>query len=158
MCASVLLSLGLFFSVQSVGFCAEIYSLTADQLQTLETNLNQLQGNNEMLKNLLNQSNQDLMIASEESDGLNNQITMLNNQLEESQNQIEILKQQLLMLKQETAAAQTSLKTANEELQSASELFKKHEKAQAKIESQLKTQKTIWQIIAGLSIGYAVAK
>ena len=157
-CVSVLLSLGLFFSLQSVGFCAETYTLTADQLQTLEINLNQLQENNKMLKNLLNQSNQDLMIASEESDNLNNQITMLKNQLMESQNQIEILKSTLMMLKQQTAEAQTSLKIANEELQSARESFKTYQKQQEKIESRLRMQKNIWQVLSGLAIGYAVSK
>ena len=157
-CVSVLLSLGLFFSLQSVGFCAETYTLTADQLQTLEVNLNQLQENNEMLKSLLNQSNQDLTMASEQSDELSNQIATLDNQLMESQNQIEILKQQLLTLKQQTAAAQTSLQTANEELQSASESFKTYARQQEKIESQLRTQKNIWQVIGGLAIGYAVSK
>ena len=155
---SVLLSLGLFFSLQSVGFCSETYTLTADQLQTLEVNLNQLQENNEMLKSLLNQSNQDLTMASEQSDELSNQIATLDNQLMESQNQIEILKQQLLTLKQQTAAAQTSLQTANEELQSASESFKTYARQQEKIESQLRTQKNIWQVIGGLAIGYAVSK
>ena len=158
MCASVLLSLGLFFSLQSVGFCAETYTLTADQLQTLEVNLNQLQENNEMLKNLLNQSNQDLTMASEQSDELSNQIATLDNQLMESQNQIEILKQQLLTLKQQTAAAQTSLQTANKELQSASESFKTYARQQEKIESQLRTQKNIWQVIGGIAVGYAVMK
>lgn len=107
---------------------------------------------------LLMESNQDLTIASEQSDSLSNQIVVLDSQLTESQNQIETLKQQLITLKQQTAAAQTSLKTANEELASASASFKKYEKEQEKIEGQLKTQKNIWQIIAGLAVGYAVSK
>ena len=158
MCVSVLLSLGLFCSVQSVGFCSETYQITADQLETLQTNLTVLQENNEKLKTLLTESNQDLTIASEQSDSLNNQIVVLDNQLTESQNQISALKQQLIALKQQTAVAQTSLQTANEELASASASFKTYQKQQEKIESQLKTQKNIWQVIAGLAIGYAVAE
>ena len=158
MCVSVLLSLGLLFSVQPVGFCAETYTLTANQLETLQTNLTVLQENNEKFKTLLMESNQDLTIASEQSDSLSDQIVVLDTQLTESQNQIETLKQQLVTLKQQTAAAQTSLQTANEELASASASFKKYEKEQEKIESQLKTQKSLWQVIAGLAVGYAVSK
>jgi septal ring factor EnvC (AmiA/AmiB activator) len=116
MCVSVLLSLGLLFSVQPVGFCSEAYQITADQLETLQTNLTMLQENNEKLKMLLAESNQDLTMASEQSADLSNQIVVLDSQLAESQNQISALKQQLITLKQQTAAAQTSLQTANEEL------------------------------------------
>ena len=158
MCVSVLLSLVLFCSVQSVGFCAETYQITADQLETLQTNLTVLQENNEKLKTLLMESNQDLTMASEQSEDLSNQIVMLDNQLTESQNQIETLKQQLITLKQQTAAAQTSLQIANEELASASASFKKYEKEQETIQSKLRTQKNMWAVIAALSLGYAVAK
>jgi chromosome segregation ATPase len=158
MCVSVLLSLGLFCSVQSVGFCAETYTLTADQLETLQTNLTVLQQNNEKLKTLLMESNQDLTIASEQSADLSNQIVTLDSQLTESQNQIVTLKQQLVMLKQQTVAAQTSLQTANEELASASASFKKYEKEQEQIQSKLRTQKNMWEVIAALSLGYVIAK
>jgi chromosome segregation ATPase len=158
MCVSVLLSLGLFCSVQSVGFCYETYQITADQLEMLQTNLTVLQENNEKLKTLLMESNQDLTTASEQSDSLSNQIVTLDSQLTESQNQIAILKQQLVTLKQQTVTAQTSLQTANEDLASASVSFKKYEKDQEKIENRLREQKNIWQVIAGIATGYALTK
>jgi len=48
--------------------------------------------------------------------------------------------------------------TANQELQNANQSFKKYEKEQEKLQRKLKTQKNIWEAIAALSLGYAVAK
>ena len=48
--------------------------------------------------------------------------------------------------------------TANQELQNANQSFKKYEQEQEKLQSKFKTQKNIWEAIAALSLGYAVAK
>jgi len=48
------------------------------------------------------------------------------------------------------------LQIANQELQNANQSFKKYEQEQEKLHSKLKTQKNIWEIVAGLAVGYAM--
>lgn len=127
------------------GYCSQTYTITQEQLTTLETNLIQLKKNNSELQNLLNKSNQELMTASKQSEELNSQITKLKTQLMTSQTQIQTLTQQLQTLKTQSQQAQDSLTIASEELNKVSQSLKISEQEQNK----LKKQRLLWQIIAG---------
>nr|DAZ17098.1 MAG TPA: SECRETED 45 KDA PROTEIN CYCLE, PEPTIDOGLYCAN, CHAP, CELL [Caudoviricetes sp.] len=150
----LLLSVFWAFAFVSIGSCQEVYQITDNQLIALENNLIHLQKNNSELKTLLKQSNQELMIASNKSETLNNQIQTLEKQLIQSETQIQTLTQQLQMLKIQSEKASNSLQTANEELQKVSQSFKQCEEQQNK----LKKQKLLWQIIAGVIATYAISK
>ena len=164
--------LSLFLWSPQVGFCSETYTVTAEQMETLQTDLATLQQNNATLENLLEKSNQDLEIALTQLDNSDSQIETLNQSLTESQKLILLLKQelqtsnnrivtltnQLNLLSQKTTQAQNSLEAANKSLAEASASFKTYEAQQEKIENKLRTQKTLWQIIAGVAVGYAATK
>lgn len=158
MCVSALTLCALFLLPASHGYCSETYELTADQMSTLQSNLTQLQQNNERLKSLLIGSTEDLTAATGQSTQLQKQLAVLKNQLTESQNQLETLKTQLTELRIETANARTSLQTANDELQKASESYKKYRKQQEKVQGQLRQQKTLWQILAAGAMAYAASR
>ena len=160
-CVSLVALLSLSLLSPSAGYCAEeqqVYPIQESQLQTLVTDLTALQENNEKLRTLLSEQTDSLTMASERSEDLSNQIATLDSQLTQSQEQIATLKAQLVELKQTTATAQASLTTANAELESASKSFKAYQKQQEKIESQLKTQRIIWQIVSGAVLGFAAFK
>ena len=144
---SIILLLPLLFWLSApVGFCSEsqTYQISEAQLTALENHLNALEANNAALMTLLNESNQDLTEAT--------------NQLNESKNQIAELRRELQALKNESEAARQSLKTANEELKKASESFKASEKAHAKIEGRLRTQRNLWEVIAAVMVGICVTR
>jgi chromosome segregation ATPase len=94
-----------FFAVPSTCGAEATYTITETQLITLESNLSELEQNNETLLSLLNGSETDLQIAKE--------------QLSESAKEIEKLTAQLKALKAESERAQQSLEIANIELQNA---------------------------------------
>lgn len=157
-CAMALTLCALLCWPASSGSCSGTYELTADQMLTLQSNLTQLQQNNERLKNLLTASTEDLTTAAGQSTELRQQLAVLRNQLTESQNQLTALRQQLTSLQSETANARTSLQTANAELQKASESYKAYKLEQEKVQGQLRQQKTLWQILAGGAVIWAVNK
>ena len=141
----------LLLLLPSVGFCSGTYSLTEEQLTTLESNLTMLQQNNQELMTLLAESESDLTAASSES-------AELRAQLAEVQSQLSALKQELTQARSESETVLQSLKTANDDLANASASFKKSEQEHAKTESALRTQKTLWQVVAIILGGVAIAK
>ena len=94
----------------------------------LETQLTVLENNNNELRNLLMQSNQNLMRAGEQSTILTEQIEMLNKQLAESATQIKNLRNQLIEAQKSTSEAKNSLEIANKELDEAAKSLKKSDK------------------------------
>lgn len=136
----------LFWLSAPVGFCSEsqTYTINETQLMALEAHLNALEANNVALMTLLDESEMELTAAL--------------NQLSESKNQISELRNQLQTLKNESEEARQSLSIANEELKRASESFKASEKAHARIEGRLRTQRNVWEAIAAVLAGICIAR
>lgn len=126
------------------GFCSPIYTVTADQLSTLERELNALKANNDELSQLLTQSNVDLTQAREA--------------LQRSKGELETLKQRLIALSAEAVTVRESLQTANEELRLASESLKKSEADRQRVEGRLRTQRNIWEALFFVACGVAICR
>jgi chromosome segregation ATPase len=144
---SIILLLPLLFWLSApVGFCSEIqtYTISETQLTALQEHLNALERNNSELLNLLNASEMDLTEASLS--------------LNESKKELETLRTQLVVLQAETKQLSESLRIANEELRKASESFKASEKAHARIEGRLRTQRNVWEAIAAVLAGMCIAR
>ncbi len=144
---SIILLLPLLFWLSApVCFCSEsqTYTISETQLMALENHLNALEANNAELVTLLSESETELTEATK--------------QLNESKNQINELRTQLQTLKGESEEARRSLSIANAELQKASEYFKASERAHAKIEGRLRTQRNVWEAIAAVLAGVCIAR
>ena len=141
----------LLLLLPSAGYCSATYEVTEEQLTALEQNLTALQQNNQELMTLLSESESDLTAASSES-------AELRAQLEAVEIQLSTLKQELTQARSESETALQSLATANDELAKASASFKQFEKEHARTENNLRTQKTLWQIVAIILGGVAIAK
>jgi chromosome segregation ATPase len=129
-----------FFAVPSTCGAEATYTITENQLITLESNLSELEQNNETLLSLLNGSETDLQIAKE--------------QLSESAKEIEKLTAQLKALKAESEWAQQSLEIANIELQNALTSVKQLEDKKRRIERQ----RNMWEVIAVILGGIAITR
>jgi chromosome segregation ATPase len=129
-----------FFALPSTCVAEATYTITENQLITLESNLSELEQNNETLLSLLNGSETDLQIAKE--------------QLSESAKEIEKLTAQLKALKAESERAQQSLEIANIELQNALTSVKQLEDKKRRIERQ----RNMWEVIALILGGIAITR
>lgn len=129
-----------------VGGCSEsrMYQISESELETLQNHLNALEANNNELLNLLAASTLDLNEASQS--------------LSASKKELETLQMQLTELQAETKSLSESLKTANEELMRASESFKQSERERDRIESRLRTQRNIWEVLCLVAVGVAAGK
>ncbi len=135
------------------GICSpsQTYQISETQMTQLESILNGLESDNEMLQNLLTESSAELQTATDESERLKTLLTRANHQLTE-------LQKQLQALKQESENARTSLDEANRELKLASESYKKSMQEHAQIEGRLRTQRNIWTVIACILGGVAAVR
>ena len=129
-----------FFALPSTCGAEATYTITETQLITLESNLNELEQNNETLLTLLNGSETDLKIARE--------------QLSESAKEIEKLTAQLKALKAESERARQSLEIANIELQNALTSVQQLEDKKRRIERQ----RNMWEVIAVILGGIAITR
>lgn len=139
----LLLSVSFWFW-PGVGICSQTYTVTEDELLTLEQHLNALQANNDALMMVLVESNEDLQTAR--------------SALTASRQELQTLKTQLQTLKDEAIAARQSLQTANDELQKAAQSLKQSEAAHGKTESRLRTQRNIWEALFFVACGVAAAR
>ena len=144
-CVSAICSL-LLLLLFSVGYCSPstTYQISESELLTLENHLTTLEQNNETLKAILSESNEDLTIALDA--------------LMKSQNELATLKMQLQQAKSDAESAKNSLKIANEELAKAAQSFKQYEKDRDKIEGRLRNQRNIWEVLCFVAVGVAVSK
>ena len=142
----ILLLPALLLLSPSVGSCSgsQTYQISETQLATLQEHLNALERNNSELLNLLNASEMDLTEASLS--------------LNESKKELETLRTQLVVLQAETKQLSESLRIANAELRKASESFKASEKAHARIEGRLRTQRNVWEALAAVLAGVCIAR
>ena len=129
----------------SVGTCSpSLYQITETELMTLQNHLDALEKNNETLKAILSESNEDLTIALDA--------------LMKSQNELATLKAQLQQAKNDAESAKNSLAIANQELAKASQSFKQYEKERDKTENRLRNQRNIWEVLCFVAVGVAVAR
>ena len=142
--STALLLSALFWCWPCAGFCSQTYTVTADQLSTLEQELNALKANNDELTRILSESNMDLTQAREA--------------LQKSRADLETLKQRLTALSAETVTVRESLQTANEELRLASESLKKSEADRERVEGRLRTQRNIWEALFFVACGVAICR
>lgn len=128
------------------GFCSEnqMYQISASELEVLSSHLNALEQNNEMLKSILSESDEGLTKALDA--------------LMMSQKELAELRKELLTCKNEAESARESLRIANAELAKASESFKESERERDRIEGRLKTQRNLWEVLAGVLAVVAAAK
>lgn len=165
-----LVSFLLFVLVPSYGTCSEI----SDQ-QTItisQQDWNKLRENNKTLSTNLNQLEQELSQAKEQLQiskmGLNEaQVALIESNQEiqklkaELQNQKKLsqeLQNQLQDLKNSSQTAEDSLKKTNESLQGIVSDVRAEIEEHKRTEKRLRTQKTLWQIVAiGCGI-WAVSK
>ncbi len=152
-CKSAVLSLFFVLAGCSCAVCCpNTYQITEEQLIQLETELNQLENNNNQLLILLDESTQDLNQAKKTSIILQQESQALKAQLTRSQNTVQNLQKQLSQLRTELKEAKTSIEIANDELEKLSKSFKEYEKDRAKTEGRLTTQRTIWQVLFGVAV------
>ena len=138
-----LLSVLLWF-LPSVGICSPTYQITEEELTALQNHLTVLETNNETLKNILSESNEDLTKALEA--------------LMKSQSELMTLKAQLTQAKSDAESAKKSLEIANQELQKAALSFKQYENERDKTENRLRNQRNIWEVLCCIAVGIAVAR
>ena len=133
MCKRVIvLSLLLLLSFCSTSWAAT-YTITEEQLTTLEQNLNRL-----------SEVNKTLMLNSDES----------KTELLKALSELKQLKAELKLSLTETQEARKDLQKANESLANLNQSFKQLESKN----KQLKTESAIWKIIAGIVGVYAAVK
>jgi len=143
---SLALSLQLSFSSALGGICYAnaTYTISESELTTLENHLAELEKNNETLRAILTESNEDLTIALDA--------------LMKSQAELTTLKAQLQQAKSDAESAKASLKIANDELAKAAQSFKEYEKERDKVENRLRTQRNIWEALFAVAVGVAIAR
>jgi len=140
LCALACLSLGW----HGICYANQTYTISETELTTLQNHLTALEQNNETLKAILSESNEDLTIAL--------------NALMKSQNELATLKAQLQQAKNDAESAKNSLAIANQELAKASQSFKAYEKERDKTENKLRNQRNIWEVLCLVAVGVAVAR
>ena len=134
----------LLWFLPSVGGCSPTYQITEEELTALQNHLTVLETNNETLKNILSESNEDLTKALEA--------------LMKSQSELMMLKAELIQCKKDAQSARNSLKIANDELRKASEAFKAYEIERDRTENRLRNQRNIWEVLCFVAVGVAVAR
>ena len=129
-----------------VGTCYanQTYTISENELLTLQNHLDALEQNNETLKAILSESNEDLTIALDA--------------LMKSQNDLATLKMQLQQAKRDAESARQSLQIANDVLQKAAQSFKEYEKERDKTENRLRNQRNIWEVLCLVAVGVAAAR
>lgn len=147
-----LLLLSLFVLLSpSAGSCSPTYQVTEEQMLQLQNILDGLESDNNRLLLLLNESTEGLAIAESESGELKIQ-------LNEAQSQLKELRTQLATLKSALTSARTSLDEANKELKLASESYKKSMQQHERVESRLRTQRNVWEVLCAVAVGFAVSR
>lgn len=140
LCALACLSVGW----HGTCYANQTYQISESELQTLQNHLTALEQNNETLKAILSESNEDLTIALDA--------------LMKSQNELATLKVQLQQAKNDAESAKNSLAIANEELRKASQSFKQYERERDRTENRLRNQRNIWEALCLVAVGVAVAR
>ena len=142
MCKKLLLSLlCLLLALPGTGWAA---ATTADDLTRLDQIFSELRTNNAILMQDSTKSAMDLIEASK--------------QLKQSRQELQELKELLMRLQAESIAAKAESKQAQDSLTRANSELTSYAAEQKKAQARLKTERTVWMIIAGIAAGAAVIK
>ena len=117
---------------------------TADDLTRLDQIFSELRTNNAILMQDSTKSAMDLIEVSK--------------QLKQSRRELQELKELLMRLQAESIAAKAESRQAQDLLTKANSELTQYAAEQKKIQSQLRTEKTVWMILAGVAAGFAVIK
>ena len=129
----IALSLLLLLAFSSTSWAAATYTITEEQLTTLETNLNRLSEINKTLMQNSDESKKELLKALSE---------------------LKLLQEQLKTSLNETTEARKDLQRANLYLKEAGESLKVLEKQNKRLQNET----ALWKVIAGIVGVYAVVK
>ena len=140
---SLSLLLCLLLLLPALTCSAASYTVTEDQLRTLESNLTRLQQINETLLLDSSQSTKDLLTVQSE--------------LTQSRQQLDTLKGQLLSLQSEVKLTQQDLQKASASLDQANKSFELYAKEQKSKQAGLKAQNVFWMAVAA-GMGYLYIK
>lgn len=117
---------------------------TAQDLTRLDQIFSELRNNNAILMQDSTKSAMDLIEVSK--------------QLKQSQRELQELKELLMRLQAESIAAKAESKQAQDLLTKANSELTQYASEQKKAQAQLKTERTLWMIVAGVAAGFAVIK
>ena len=123
---------------------AAAYQVTEDELTKLEQVFSELKSINAVLMSDSTKSQQDLIRALK--------------LLKESQDELTKLSALLMTLQAESKQAKEDLKQASVELAMVNQSFEAYAKEQKKAQARLKTERTLWQVVAVVAVGFAVIK
>ena len=110
--------------------------------QISETELTQLESNNQRQSELLTQLEQRLIASQQESATLQASIGILREQLTASNNQVSVLQQDL-------QTAQQSLETSKQSIERAQAYLAQYEREAKETQKRLRRQRTVWAVVAG---------
>ena len=139
----IALSLLLLLAFSSTSFAAT-YQITEQEIQTLESNSNRLKQINDYLQLNSEQSVKTLLKVSEE--------------LKQSQAELQTLKAELAKLQENLQTAKNLSQSQQDLLTRTNESFQQYAKEQKAIQAKLKTERTIWQVVAIVAGVWGIAK
>ena len=119
-------------------------TITESEIQTLSNNSKRLAEINSYLQLNSTDSQKTLLKVSEE--------------LRQSKLELEMLKQELVKLQANLQIAKSLSQSQQDLLQKTNESFQQFSKEQKAIQNKLKVERTIWQVITGVAIYFAVTK
>ena len=178
LCALSFMYAVLLLFLPSVGSCSEAETSHPDTLTISVKDWETLRANNDAQRKALEESKQALTEAKKELDASQTAVTEAKALLELSQMtsteaqeklmalleesklqkaEIEKLRKELTTLRQESATASDALTKANEYLRNTKAEIEANEAAWRKRENQLERQRLLWQIIAVVIGGAAIA-
>ena len=117
--------------------------------QISETELTQLEANNQRQSELLTQLEQSLSMSRQESATLQTSIKVLRTQLAASNNQVTALQQDL-------QTAQQSLQNSRQSIERARAYLAQYEQEVQSEQQRLRRQRTIWAVVAGILVCVAI--
>lgn len=123
---------------------AASYQATTQDLTRLDQIFNELRTNNAILMQDSTKSALDLIEASK--------------QLKQSQRELQELKELLMRLQAESIAAKAELKQASDSLARANSELNQFASEQKTAQARLKTERTLWQVVAAVAVGAVVIK
>lgn len=119
-------------------------TITESEIQTLSNNSKRLAEINNYLQLNSTDSQKTLLKVSEE--------------LRQSKLELEMLKQELAKLQTDLQTAKSLSQSQQDLLQKTNESFQQYSKEQKAAQNKLKVERTIWQVVSGVALYFAVTK
>ena len=138
------MSLALLLLLYCGSSSAATYQVTEQEIRQLESNSQRLSEINAILQLGSTESQKTLLKVSAE--------------LKQSQAELQMLKQELAKLQDSLQIAKSLSQSQQDLLTQTNESFRKYSQEQKKNQSRLKTERTLWQVVAAVAAGFAVIK